>query len=402
MIRKVAQYSFFALLAVSCLDKPDCYNLNNNVIGISFRKIADNRADTVALLGITVNGTDSVFYPDVLATGLELPLDVLSAESNVSFQFLGISGPVVRNLRTTYTSMAQFVSEDCGRRFIVSGLHLEDHDFDSVRLVNDQPGREPTTNYIIYRCPITDRMKVSFRQLGWDSDSLGTPLNVFVDGITSDFSPIVAPPTASTFILPLNPESSSAAYHFDFTEGEADLTVNYRTVASTRYSVCGSQTFFTDLAVASHSFDKVIVLRDSIHDPAVTNMLLQRCRDTNLIKIDFVDQHGDGGALVELALNGIITDYMPGIFYEGETVSSVILPLNDQADVTRFTFDLETGPVTLEVGYARTPVVLHGVCDRMAISNISIISSGFASAPEVLASETTFPVNTTNLAIIPD
>ena len=95
MIRKVAQYSFFALLAVSCLDKPDCYNLNNNVIGISFRKIADNRADTVALLGITVNGTDSVFYPDVLATGLELPLDVLSAESNVSFQFLGISGPVL-------------------------------------------------------------------------------------------------------------------------------------------------------------------------------------------------------------------------------------------------------------------------------------------------------------------
>lgn len=403
MIRKVGLYSLFALLALSCLDEPDCYNLNNSVIGISFRKMADNRADTVILLGITVNGTDSLFYPNRLATGVELPLDVLSSESDITFQFAGPDGPVARNLHATYTSKVQFVSEDCGERFIISGLQVEDHDFDSVRLVNDQPGREPTTNYIIYRCPTTDRMKIGFRQLGMGTDSLGTAMDVFVDSISSDFSTsvLVRDDTASSFILPLNPESSSVTYHFNFTEGVADLVVDYRTVTGTRYSVCGDQTFFTDLT-ASGDFDKVLIVKDSIQDPAVTNVLLQRCPDTNLIKIDFVDQHGDDGEPVELALNGITTDYSPDVFYEGQTVSSVTLPLNDQADVTRFTFDLETGPVDIEIGYTRTAVTLHQTCARMAISNLTVVSSGFTSEAEVLNAETTYPVNTTNLEIIPD
>lgn len=404
MIRKVALYFVFALLALSCLDEPDCYNLNNNVIGIAFRKMADSRADTVALVGITLNGTDSLFYPMRLATGVELPLDVLSGESEITFHFAGIYGPFTRTLRTAYTSKAQFVSEDCGERFIISDLRLEDHGFDSIRLVNDAPGRNPTTNYIIYRCPITDRMKISFRQLAMNEDSLGVPMDVFVDGISPDFSPAVLYPddTASTFILPLNPESESVTYHFDFTAGAADLAIGYRRVTSTRFGVCGNQTFYADLVASSDNFDKVLVVRDSIRDPAVTNVLLQRCPDTHLVKIDFVDQHGDDGQAVPITLNGITTDYAPDVFYAGETVSSVILPLNDQADMTRFTFDLEAGPIDVEVAYTRTPVVFHNTCASMAISDLSIVSSEFLSEPEVLSTETTFPVNTTNFAIIPD
>lgn len=404
MIRKVVLYTLFALLALSCLDEPDCYNLNNNVIGIAFRKMADNKADTVILIGITINGTDSVFYDSVLTTGVELPLDVLGTESNVTFQFAGMYGPYVRNVLTTYTSRIQFVSEDCGERFILSDLHLEDHNFDSIRLVNDQPGKEATTNYIVYRCPVTDLMKISFRQLGMNSDTLGTAMDVSVNGIASDFSAAVlyAGATASTFLLPLNSEATSATYHFDLAEGAADLVVDYRTVTMTRYALCGNQTFFTDLVASSDNFDKILMVRDSISDPPVTNVLLQRCPDTNLIKVDFVNQQGDDGELVELALNGITADYSTEVFYEGETVSSVILPLNDQADGTRFTFDLETGPVDLEVAYTRTPVVLHETCSRVAISNLSIVAAGFTSEPQVLADETTFPVNTTNLAIIPD
>jgi hypothetical protein len=401
MSRKVALYSIFALLALSCLDEPDCYNLNNNIIGIAFRKIADNRADTVALIGIMLNGSDSLFYHNILATGVELPLNVLGSDTEITFEFAGLNGPFVRTLHTSYTSKVQFVSEDCGERFIVSDLRLESHDFDSVRLVNAQPGREATTNYVVYRCPVTNRMKIGFRQLG-TIDSVGTPMDVFLNGITSDFSPLVLYPddTASTFILPLNPEATSVTYNFDFKEGSADLVVDYRTVTTTRYGVCGSQTFFAGLMASSATFDKVRVVRDSIRDPAVTNVLLQRCPDTNLIRIDFVNQAGEGGRRKVVELNRITTDYSAEVLYEGEAVSSVILPLNDQADATRFTFDLESGPVELEVGYTRTPVILHKVCERFAISELSIISSGFASDPEVLEDETAFPVNTTNLAII--
>jgi hypothetical protein len=405
MIRKVGLYSLFAVLALSCLDEPDCYNLNNNVIGISFRKMADNTADTVALFGITLNGTDSVFYPNGLATAVALPLDVLGEASDITFHFYdAISGPFTRDLQMTYTSKVQFVSEDCGPRYIVSGLNVENHNFDSVRLLSDQPGRDPITNYVVYRCPVTDRMEISFRQLGWNTDTLGTPVDVFVDSITSDFSPNVLYPndTASTFLLPLNPEASGVTYHFNFTEGTADLLVNYRTVTRTRYTVCGNQTFFGGLTASAVGIDKILILRDSIRDPAVTNMLLQRCPDTNLIRIDFVNQHGEGGEAVEVVLNGITADYSQEVFYEGETVSSVILPLNDQADVTRFTFNLETGPVNVEIGYTRTPIVLHDVCQRMAITNLSIVSSEFTSEPQVVGQATTFPVNTANIAIIPD
>ncbi|HEY8510666.1 MAG TPA: DUF6452 family protein [Cyclobacteriaceae bacterium] len=401
MIRKVALYAIFALLALSCLDEPDCYNLNNNVIGIAFRKIADNKADTVAIIGITVNGSDSLFHETKLATGVELPVNVLDDEVEFVFQLAGLDGPITRTLRTSYKSRIQFVSEDCGERFIISDLRLEDHDFDSVRLVNDQPGREVTPNYGIYRCPITNRMKISFRQLG-TVDSVGAAMDVFLDGISSDFSALVLYPddTASSFLLPLNPASTSVTYNFDFKEGEADLVVDYRTVNTTRYSVCGSQTFFTDLFASSAVFDKVRVVRDSIRDPAVTNVLIQRCPDTNFIKIDFVNQAGEAGRRKVVALNGITTDYSAEVFYEDESVSSVILPLNDQADATRFTFDLESGPVDLEIAYTRTAVTLHKVCERFAISGLSIVSSGFATTPEVREDETEFPVNKTNIAII--
>src|SRR5690606_29411689 len=116
-------------------------------------------------------------------------------------------------------------------------------DFDSVRLVNTSPGSTPTTNLIVYRCPVTDLMRVRFRQLNMDEDSLGLPLDVFVDGIHADFSPAVLHPndTASTFLLPLNAAATTTRYDFDFTTGAGFLQVGYRTAELTRYTLCGPQ-----------------------------------------------------------------------------------------------------------------------------------------------------------------
>lgn len=404
MIKKVAWFLFFALLAVSCLDEPDCYNLNNNVIGISFRKLADNKADTVAMVGVTIDGTDSVFYPFRLVTGVELPLNFYASESEISFQRLNRDAAITDRLLLAYRSQIQFVSEDCGERFLISNLEVLESDFDSIQVVNASPGNTTSTNLVVYRCPQTDLMRVGFRQLNMDEDSIGTLMDVFVDGILTDFSPDVLYPddTANAFLLPLNPAATSARYDFDFTSGSGHVTMGYRTVETTRYNLCGTQLFFADLAVVDSDFDKVIVVKDSIQDPPVTNILLQRCPDTNLVRIAFREVAGEGAANVPVAVIGITADYTTETFYPNATVSSVTLPLNDQTDVTRFSIAFEEGVVDIELGYARNPVVYHDVCTGMQINTLQVISSGFISPPQVLDEEIRFPANTVNVAIVLD
>lgn len=404
MIKKVAWFLFFALLAVSCLDEPDCYNLNNNVIGISFRKLADNKADTVAMVGVTIDGTDSVFYPFRLVTGVELPLNFYASESEISFQRLNRDAAITDRLLLAYRSQIQFVSEDCGERFLISNLEVLESDFDSIQVVNASPGNTTSTNLVVYRCPQTDLMRVGFRQLNMDEDSIGTLMDVFVDGILTDFSPDVLYPddTASAFLLPLNPAATSARYDFDFTSGSGHVTMGYRTVETTRYNLCGTQLFFADLAVVDSDFDKAIVVKDSIQDPPVTNILLQRCPDTNLVRIAFREEAGEGAANVPVGVTGITADYTTETFYPNATVSSVTLPLNDQADVTRFSIAFEEGVVDIELGYARNPVVYHDVCSGMQINTLQVISSGFISPPQVLDEEIRFPANTVNVAIVLD
>ncbi len=247
-------------------------------------------------------------------------------------------------------------------------------------------------------------MRVSFRQLNMDEDSLGRPLDVFVDGIVADFTSTIFHPndTANTFVLPLNPAANSARYDFDFTTGSGTLEVGYRAMETALFTVCGPQTFFSDLSLASTDFDIVKVVKDSIQDPPVTNILLQRCPDTNLVRIAFRESGEEGAADVPMLVTGISADYTAEIFYPDTTVTAVTLPLNDQGDVTRFTIAFENSTTDIEVGYSRTPVVYHKTCNRMQINGVEVISSGFDSPPQVLSDEISFPANSTNIAIIPN
>lgn len=404
MIRKVAWFLFFAVLAVSCLDEPDCYNLNNNIVGISFRKLADNKADTLAIVGVTIEGTDSIFHSFRLVTGLELPLNFYTSESDIVIEMLDRETTVAKTLSLGYNSRIQFVSEDCGEKFVISDLDVIASDFDSVRVVNSSPGNTPTTNVIVYRCPVTDLMRIGFRQLFMDEDSLGDPLDVFVNGIAADFltNPLYSQDTASSFLLPLNPESAGAQYEFDFTSGSGTLEVGYRAVDSTRYALCGPQTFFADLAIVASDFDITTVVKDSIQDPPVTNIMLQRCPDTNLVRIAFKESAEEGAPDVPVTITGITAEHTPEVFYSDSTVSSVTLPLNEQADITRYSIGFEDSTVDIELGYDRTPVVYHEVCNRMTFTSLHINSSGFESDPQVPDDEINFPANTTNVAIILD
>jgi hypothetical protein len=138
MVNKSALFLLLILLGAGCLDEPDCYQLNNHIIGISFKKLADSSADTVELLAMGTLEPPLLFAADTALSKIYLPLNYFQDETDYVFE----SPDSVRLLRLTYLSQAQFVSEDCGEKFVLSALRIKEHNFDSVRLVVDTPTRD--------------------------------------------------------------------------------------------------------------------------------------------------------------------------------------------------------------------------------------------------------------------
>ena len=127
------------LMTAACLDEPDCFHLNNDLVGIAFRKLADSKADTVFLSRAGTEEPALVFYADTIVSRLTFPLNYFENETTFMFED---STNTVRRLRVGYTSQAQFVSENCGEKFVLTDLRIIEHSFDSVRLLIDAPSSE--------------------------------------------------------------------------------------------------------------------------------------------------------------------------------------------------------------------------------------------------------------------
>lgn len=138
MVKKVFCILIIAMMATACLDEPDCYQLNNYIVGISFKKLVDSSQDTVAFLSLGTVEPLQQFYRDTTLTRLFLSLNYFVDETTFFFE----TADSVRLLRLGYVSQAQFVSEDCGEKFVLSKLRVLEHSFDSVRLVLDTPTKE--------------------------------------------------------------------------------------------------------------------------------------------------------------------------------------------------------------------------------------------------------------------
>lgn len=144
MVKRSAWFLILVFLTAACLDEPDCFNLNNDVIGISFKKLEDSRADTVSLAALGVLDPPLLFSGDTTLSRINLPLNYFADETAFFFQ----AEDTMHLLRLSYVSQAQFVSENCGEKFVLSKLRVEEHSFDSVRLVSDVPRSEGGTIHI--------------------------------------------------------------------------------------------------------------------------------------------------------------------------------------------------------------------------------------------------------------
>jgi hypothetical protein len=264
---------FFGLLIMgSCLEKPDCFLLSNNYIGISFKKMFDGKADTLSLIGITSSSTDVVFYPFTRASGIQLELNPYA--SSTDFLVETIFGNHLLNLE--YRSTIQFVSEDCGVRTTITDFNLADFGFDSVRVVNPFLTNPATVNLEVYRCPRTNQLKLAFKKLENNSEVADS---VQLNNVTADYGgPFYFPGgKITTLNLPLNPLADATTFTFEFSDGVVrTLTVQHTRTGWSEYEACGDLTLFFNLASTASTFSQVTVVRDSIQDPPLTNFAIYK------------------------------------------------------------------------------------------------------------------------------
>lgn len=266
-MKKLAWFLFLLIFTLSCLNEPDCYQLNNSSVILSFKILGAGTngasvGDQFLSYGIKSPATDgdTVFYAGEAFSSAELPLNPL--EEQTTFFFDGVYGD--NKIQIGYKRQVQFVSEDCGERYIYADLKILEYDFDSVRIVNPTPTAPASTNIEIYRCPRTNLAGVDFTK------------QVVLDGITADFSTVIFLPndTLSTIDLPINKDAASTTFVFDFrgTAPSKTLKLSYSRTAKTLSEICGEQIFFSDLAVEATNFTSFVIKSDSTQDLPITNV----------------------------------------------------------------------------------------------------------------------------------
>lgn len=394
MLKKASWFACVLILAISCLDEPDCFRLNNNFAGISFKKMYDGQPDTVALIGVRPAGSDMVFDEFTLATGIYLQLNYFTDQTSFTIESLDAG---IRQVWLGYDVRTQFVSEECGARYILSNLHLLGSDYDSIRIIDQTPGASRAgANIEIYRCPITNRMELSFRQLQ-EGTSVTSALKI--NSLTnSGGAPIYLDTTLSTVYLPLGGNVNSDLFTVNFADQPTPRTLelNYTRTPITFFDKCGEQQLFHDVDILSHGFDSLHIVKDSIQDPPVTNVIAYRCPKTNLMQVYFRKP----GAPVRNDTLDVkkVTDALGNVLYQDQKLTFATLPLNEGSASSTFTFELQTTTRTLTINHTRTPATLFNACGQQTLFSDLVPASDFGQVI-MRADSVRFPA-ITNVEII--
>jgi hypothetical protein len=409
-MKKAVWFILLLSMGVSCLDQPDCFRQNVNLMGISFKKMYDGQADTVAILSISANGfVDSVFYDTILESSVSLPLNYLQNETTFYFSFLerGYPMDIVRNysLLLNHESKPQFVSEECGQRFVVSGLAVIDNSFDSIRIVSTTPSNVAPQNIVVYRCPRNNVMRFSFRQLYMDTISRGRLEAREIETVTTASKVVYGQGAQSSVLLPLDLSAETTSFDFKFSNGDANtVTFNYVVTPKVILEKCGEQAVISEIVSTTNNFVKLEVTRDTIHDPPITNVETYLCPITNQVTAVFKTLNGNSKVTRSVDLKSVYADYTADAVYTDTTVSSVILPLNPDiaTSSTTFTFEFDNGEIRkLQLVYTVVPASFHDGCGEQPVfSDIRIqgTDQDFVQVPVILIDDAKFPI-VTNLEI---
>jgi hypothetical protein len=262
MIKKSGWFLIFVLMTASCLDEPECFSLNNNIVGISFKKMTNRQSDTVYVSSLQAVGTDSIFEKLTALNGVDVPLNYF--KDTTDFIFTNHDG--IYDLRLTYDSKAQFVSEDCGERYVIDNLHAISTTFDSIRILNSSPKRslQSGTTLELYRCPSVSAVKFKFLSVVELTNVITNPQVI----------PLVVDRSTFTYVtVPLDTDQTQADLTFVFADNTVrHLTITYARTTRTFFEICGPQIIVHDLQRISTDFSNAVVVNDSIQDNGAPNI----------------------------------------------------------------------------------------------------------------------------------
>lgn len=356
------------LFAFSCLDDPDCFRLNNNVLGIAFRVLGSNAADSVALDSVSMSGI--VWKPETeektTFVGLSLPGpgENSAVTGLMTFHF----GETSKTINLGYRTKVQFVSDDCGARYIYSDLTVSEFNFDQVDVLNSTPGRDASAaNIYVYRCPRGDTIGVALYQLTLPARGAAgsRPISARLNSIlVDDADPFYVDKSAALFKLPVNMAAANTKYTFEFGDafGYDDpvrtVALAYDVITETRFEACGEQKFVEQIELAQTDgvpFDAASIavesdgdLRNVVTDPVTTNINLYRCPPTNIIQLAFINAAGNARSR---KINSITPDFAAPLYID-TTYSRVQLPLNPDANTTTYVVELEGATETFTLNYS--------------------------------------------------
>ena len=385
---KILAFCLAGFLAGSCYEDPDCIDLRSDYVGFTFKKLFDKQVDTVAVVGITTSGTDSVFYQFTNVAGpIRLPLNVAASSQSFAFDLAG--GP--HALEVGYEAKPQFESVTCGPRFVLTHLNVPSHSFDSVRVTNPVAvGSETGSNIDIYRCPITNNFKISFRQWYADDNANGVSLTERLHGVRLDYLPFTYYPGAEVgaVVVPLNLSGTGTNILIDSkASGLSNLEIGYKLETANLLAVCGTQVFVKNIEVNGTSgYDFIRVQKDSITDPPTTNIAMFRCPQTNLIELQLAGAPQEG-----IRIKKVTAGYTPEIFYQDSLATTLVLPLDGSQAATSYSIEFEAFARHITFGYNRTLQAFHGKCAQTLFSDVQVLSSDFTTPPVVKNDSIQFP-----------
>jgi Family of unknown function (DUF6452) len=249
-MKRLTWFVSFCIVAVSCLNEPDCYQLDNSEIEVAF-SVFGFGADKDTLLDVRIPGANVIFDVDTVISSLFLPLNPNTKELEYIFRWKNKDPDT---LLLGYSAQIQFVSDECAQRYVFANLTPLRSSFDSVRVFNATPANPVSTNLVIYRCARPDLVGVKFRTKKGtrDADSV-----IVVSDITADFvnqTPVRR--SGSSFYLPLNESADTTIFELTIKDRKVKLALAYtRVIRNPPKPDCGLVTFFTKIKIAETSFD---------------------------------------------------------------------------------------------------------------------------------------------------
>lgn len=278
-MKKLTWFIFLSIIAISCLNEPDCYQLDNDEIILAFN-VMEFGADEDSLIDIRISGTEDIFYTDTALSSVVLPLSPITEELKYIFRWQNGS---IDTLVLGYSVQIQFVSEECAQRYVFTSLNPLSSTFDSVRLYNATPTYPESTNLVIYRCAKPNLAGVKFKTTDGTTES---DYVLTVNNVEPDFASEAAViQSAASFYLPLNKNANTTTFKFNMEGGEVEnLSLSYtRTTRRSPIQDCDSVTFFSKIKIIATSFDTTstkfintasstsTIESTSTQDPAIVN-----------------------------------------------------------------------------------------------------------------------------------